>query len=432
LYAFDGCTKGGESSFDVFVSAVNLLDVADHADTVGGHGGDEQGDAGADVGAGHLGAVEFHLVVVSDDDGTVRVAEDDLGAHVDEFIDEEEAAFEHLLMDEHGTFGLGGDDEQNAQQVGRETRPRGVGDGHGAAVHEGLHLVVLVLGDVDVVANALDGDADASEGLGNDAEVFVADILDGDVAAGHSGHTDEGADFNHVGQDGVVGAMQFGDALDGEQVGTDAGNLGAHCVEHSAELLNVGFASGVIDGGDALGEHSGHDDVGGAGHTGFVEEHVGALQFVGIDFIHAILDAVVEFGTELLNTDEVGVESPTSNLVASRFCHAGFVEAGEERTEGEDAASQGGASLHEFLTAQILHVEVVGLELPGMVAKIHDFHSHPVQETDEVVDVEDVGHIPYDDRLGGEQDGGDDLQRLVLGSLRGDFAMQFVSAFYDE
>lgn len=35
----------------------------------------------------------------------VRVAQDDLRAHVDQFVREEQAALEHLLVDEHAAFG---------------------------------------------------------------------------------------------------------------------------------------------------------------------------------------------------------------------------------------------------------------------------------------------------------------------------------------
>ena len=44
-------------------------------------------------------------------------------AHVDEFVDEEEAAFEHLLVEKHAALGLRGHDEQNRKEVGGEPRP---------------------------------------------------------------------------------------------------------------------------------------------------------------------------------------------------------------------------------------------------------------------------------------------------------------------
>ena len=45
-------------------------------------------------------------MVVADDRGAVRVAEDDLRPHVDQLVDEEQTAFEHFLVNQHGTLGL--------------------------------------------------------------------------------------------------------------------------------------------------------------------------------------------------------------------------------------------------------------------------------------------------------------------------------------
>ena len=50
--------------------------------------------------------------------GAMRVAQDDLRAHVDEFVDEEEAAFKHLLVEKHAPFGLCGHDKENRKEVG--------------------------------------------------------------------------------------------------------------------------------------------------------------------------------------------------------------------------------------------------------------------------------------------------------------------------
>ena len=49
LYSRDSRPDGVQSLFDVLIPPVYLLDVVYAADTVGAQGGDEQGDAGADV-----------------------------------------------------------------------------------------------------------------------------------------------------------------------------------------------------------------------------------------------------------------------------------------------------------------------------------------------------------------------------------------------
>ena len=152
------------------------------------------------------------------DDSTVGVAENNLGTHVDELVDEEQAALEHLLMEQHGTAGLGGHNDQHRQQVGRQARPRGVSERHDGAVDERVDDVVLLVRYIEVVAVDLNLNTEAAEGIGDDAEVVDRDVLDADAVAAHGSHADERADLNHVGQQTVVGAVQLGDTLDGQQV----------------------------------------------------------------------------------------------------------------------------------------------------------------------------------------------------------------------
>ena len=44
---------------------------------------------------------------------TVRVTENDLCAHVDQFVHEKEPAFEHLLVDKYTSLCLGGGDQDD-------------------------------------------------------------------------------------------------------------------------------------------------------------------------------------------------------------------------------------------------------------------------------------------------------------------------------
>lgn len=126
LYTLDVCPELVEACLYILIATVYLPDVLDAACAFGTHSCDEQGDTCTDIGACHAACTELDAVVLTHDDGAVRVAEDDLRAHVDELVDEEETALEHLLMDKHGAAGLGGYDEEHGEQVRR--RP-----GHGAS-----------------------------------------------------------------------------------------------------------------------------------------------------------------------------------------------------------------------------------------------------------------------------------------------------------
>ena len=130
-------------------------------------------------------------MVVPHDDSAVGITQDNLSAHVDELIHKEQAALEHLLMNEHRALGLSSHHQQYAQQVGGESRPGGIAEGHEGAIDEGFYLVVVVTGNIDVIALTLHTDAHAAEGVGDDAEVVVADILDADAVAAHGSHADE-------------------------------------------------------------------------------------------------------------------------------------------------------------------------------------------------------------------------------------------------
>ena len=57
-------------------------------------------------------------MIMSDNNRTVRIAKNNLCAHVDQFIDKEKTALEHLLMNQYTTFCLGSHYQHDAQQVG--------------------------------------------------------------------------------------------------------------------------------------------------------------------------------------------------------------------------------------------------------------------------------------------------------------------------
>ncbi len=69
--------------------------------------------------------------------------------------------------------------------------------------------------------------------------------------------------------------------LDGEQIGSDAADLCSHLVEHTAELLQVGFAGGTEMVQVPFCQYGSHQNVGCTGHGCFVEQHIVALKPVG-------------------------------------------------------------------------------------------------------------------------------------------------------
>src|SRR5690606_6126596 len=166
----------------------------------------------------------------------MRIAEYDLCTHIDKLVDEEEAAFKHLLMDEDGAGCLCGDNKYNTDEVRCKPWPWGIRHGQDRAVDESLDSIAFLRGDVNVVATKLHFDAKTTEDFRYDTEHLDAAVTDGKFRLRHGCHANEAPDLNHVGEKRMLRAVKLVNSFYGEQVRTDAGDFGAHAIEHVTKL----------------------------------------------------------------------------------------------------------------------------------------------------------------------------------------------------
>ena len=309
--------------------------------------GEEHRDAGADIGRDQAGGFQLQPVVVSDDHGPVRIAQDDLRAHVDELVDKEQPGLEHLLVDEDTALALRGHDEHHRQQVRGQARPGSVGEGHDGPVQERVDLIALLRRHIDVVAPLLQVHAQAAE-------------LDGDFALVDGGHADERAHLDHIRQDAVVRAVELLHAVDPQEVGPHSVDERAHPVQHLAQLLQVRLAGGVVDSGRAPREDPvqhlaqllqvrlaggvvdsgrapredrGHHDIGRTGHGSLVQQHVAAGQTaVGSQMERAAGGVIVHLRAQGDHARQVRVHAPAADLVAARLREPRVPEAAQQRS----------------------------------------------------------------------------------------------------
>ena len=152
----------------------------------------------------------------------MRVTQDDSRAHVDQPIHEEQAALEHLLVDEDRARALGGQDERHGREVGGEARPGGVVDGGNGAAEVVGHRQPLAARHHERGALQLRLHAEAGEDEPDHAQVIGRHVEHAQLAARHGGQRDERADLDVVGPDPVGGGRERLHALDLEGVGPDA------------------------------------------------------------------------------------------------------------------------------------------------------------------------------------------------------------------
>ena len=207
-------------------------------------------------------------------------------------------------------------------------------------------------------------------------------------------------------------------------------------------MLQIGLAGRIIDGGSALGHHGCHHDVGGASHRCLVEKHVTAIQLLGIDLIYIALCHMMELRSQSLETQEVGVQSATSDLVAAGFGDGGLAHASQQRTDHHDRATQLRTLLHKLVALQIVQIQVIGLEgasktrntclccILGCLCR--DLHAYILEQLDEVHHVSDLRNVVNGHLLACQQRGANHLQGLVLGTLRIDSSAKRVSSLNDK
>ena len=147
-----------------------------------------------------------------------------------------------------------------------------------------------------------------------------------------------------------------------QEVRTDTADLGPHLVQHLTQLLEVGLTGRVIDGGGAFGKDGSHHNIGSTRHRGLVEQHIVTLQFLGSDLIDLTPLDAVELSTEFFETEEVGVQSATPDLVTPGFGNDRPPHTGEQRTDHHHTATQFGTFLHKLIALQVGEIQTVCLE----------------------------------------------------------------------
>ena len=123
------------------------------------------------------------------------------------------------------------------------------------------------------------------------------------------------------------------------------------------------------------------------------------------------------------------VETAATDFVAAWAGDDGVAKAGNEGAEEEHTAAQARAALEKFRALEIVDVDVFGAEGDVAFLVAHGFHVHVFKETDEVVDIEDVGYVGNAHFFAGEMVAQIICSASFLAPLRFDFAADAMAAF---
>ena len=126
----------------------------------------------------------------------------------------------------------------------------------------------------------------------------------------------------------------------------------------------------------------------------------------------------------------MGVQTAAAYLVSARFGNHSLAKACHHRSYEHDRTAQAGTPFQEFIALQIGKINIGCLKAICIDAFFRYVHSHIPHQLNQVVHIQDVRYVVHRHLFGCEQGGADNLQHLVLRSLRINVSGKAVSAFY--
>ncbi|MNF44971.1 hypothetical protein D3C84_260930 [compost metagenome] len=390
-----------------------MVDAVDQGVALGHQAGDHQAGGGPQVGRHDWRALELRY---AGDDGGVAF-DQDLRAHAVHFIDVHEAVLEHGLDHRTGAFGHGVHGDELGLHVGGERRI-----GRGTKVDR-LRPVTLHV-QLDPVVAGVDVGTGLFQLLQHGFEDGRIGVLELDAATGGSSGHQVGAGFDTVGHHVVARAPQAFDAIDGDGVGAGALNLRAHGDQAVGQVDHFRFAGGVLQHAPAVGQGRGHHDVLGTGHADGIEEEVGATQATGRSLGLDVAAFDVDLRTHGLEAADVQVDRTRTDGAATGQGHFGLTETGHHRAEHQDGRTHG----LDQLVRRHQGLDAAGVDFDRQLLVDHRLHAHATEEFDHGGDVMQMRQVGHGDRGVGQEGGGQDRQRGVLGAGNADLAIEALTA----
>ena len=121
----------------------------------------------------------------------MRITEDDLGSHGNQFVHPEKSTFEHLLKDQDGSLTLGRSHSNNTCQICRKTRPWTIIDFGDPTWNIGFHFPLLCFGNNQIIPIGFGSDTDLFKHVANHREMFHPGVFNRQFTFCNGGKTDE-------------------------------------------------------------------------------------------------------------------------------------------------------------------------------------------------------------------------------------------------
>ena len=212
-------------------------------------------------------------------------------------------------------------------------------------------------------------------------------------------------------------------------------NTRPHPDQHAAKLLDIRFACRIVYGSDTFCKDCRHKDIGGSRHRCLIQKHIPAFQMSAFRNmqIEGLSICIIFLGSsEIHESQNMSIDSPSTNLVSPRFREICPSETGEKRSYNHYGTSQRGYLADKVGTCYVIFIDFICHKRIGSL--IHSLHldTHAFKYQYQILDIKYFRYIGYYDLLLCQEHCTNHLQRLILGTLRTDRAAQLMTSLYYE
>ena len=335
-----------------------------------------------------------------------------VGAESDHFLDKSETRFEYVLGDHRRAFGNRRQTDCHRLQVGRESGVR--------QCCEIDRFRPFTLNDAETVNLGSHLRAGRPKLVEDQSEMLVVHPANADVTPGHGGSDTPCCGNDPVTDDAVNSRFQLADALNGERRTSAARYLGAHLVEHVAQIHDLGLTCSVVDHCLTTGEDRCHQDVLGCTHRREDQADVRSMQVVCLGNYTSVFDLAAR--TQQAEPGLVHVEGPRTDGVTSRQGNNSASTTRDQRTENTHRRSE---LFHRIEVSVILRLG--RRRDPHFGIFEFDFAAQTSQNVRHQRYVENVRAVGHDSGAFGQQRRGHQLQHTVLGPSHQYFTFEAVT-----
>ena len=129
-------------------------------------------------------------------------------------------------------------------------------------------------------------------------------------------------------------------------------------------------------------------------------------------------------------TENMSINPASADLVTTRLREICPSETGQEWSDHHNGATQFGTARNKIHTHYIVSIDLVGLEgIDALLATGH-LDTHALKKKNQILHIQDLRNVGNSHLLLSQKHSADNLQRLILCSLRGNLSMESMSSLY--